>query len=194
MKIIVTEEQLRSMVLYEMTLAEIDDEALKADTNPTEKQAKAGNYRKAHVRVKGLPIAIENPKGSIRSGVDKNGHEWSVRMNNHYGYFNLTSGEGKDGDAVDVFLGPDIDDFENVYVVDQKNEKGEFDESKVMLGFTSKEQAKEAYFSNYSEGWNGFMAITGVTLRFFKKWLYDDMRQRKPFKDYVDVIKKKISK
>ena len=191
-RIILTEEQIRKVTLSEMTSSEIDLEARNTDTNPTEAQTKAGNYKKAHVRVKGLPIAIETPKGCVRSGKDKNGKEWSIVMKNHYGYFNLTDGDGKDGDAIDVFLGPDIDNFDNVYVVDQKNTKGEFDESKVMLGFTSKEQAKNAYMSNYSDDWKGFVAITGVSFKFFKKWLYDKQRQRKPFKDYVDVRKKKI--
>lgn len=192
MRLIINEDQARELVLAEMTSSEVDVEARNTNTSPTDGQKSAGNYKKAHVRVKGLPIAIENPKGSIRRGRNKDGTEWSIEMKNHYGYFNLTDGDGKDGDAIDVFLGPDIDDFDNVYVVDQKNEKGDFDESKVMLGFTSKEQARLAYMSNYQVGWDGFMGITGVPFKFFKKWLYDKMRQRKPFKDYVDVVKKKI--
>jgi Inorganic Pyrophosphatase len=36
---------------------------------PTEAQKTAGNYQKAHIRIHGLDISIENPKGSYRTGV-----------------------------------------------------------------------------------------------------------------------------
>ena len=111
-------------------------------------------------------------------------------MKNHYGYFNIT--KGKDGDAVDVFIGPDIENFDKVYCVDQKNSKGEFDETKVMLGFSSKESAKQAYLSNFSSDWKGFMKITGVSLKLFKKWLYRGRKQRQPFGDYVEIKKKQL--
>lgn len=56
------------------------------DTMPTEAQKEAGNYRKGKVTVAGLDITIENPKGSRRSGVSKDGTPWSVVMPAHYGY------------------------------------------------------------------------------------------------------------
>lgn len=190
-KIIVNESQLRLM-LNEIASAEIDERTQDVDLNPTEGQKQAGNYKMAHISVKGMEIAIENPKGSKRYYTDeKTGEKKFNVMNNHYGYFNIT--KGKDGDAVDVFIGPDIDNFENVYCVDQNNKEGEFDETKVMLGFTSKEQAKQAYLSNYSPGWKGFRAITGVSIKHFKKWLYRGRKQRQPFADYVYIQKKKIT-
>jgi hypothetical protein len=73
------------------------------NTQPTEAQKEAGNYKKAHITVQGFDITIENPKGSIRSGVDENGKTWSNTMQSHYGYFKRT--EGKDGDQIDVFIG-----------------------------------------------------------------------------------------
>ena len=170
-----------------ITFEKIEDEAGKANTSPTEKQREAGNYSKGHISVKGMRIAIENPKGSRRYYAG--GKKYNV-MNNHYGYFNVT--KGKDGDAVDVFLGPDIEDFDKVYCIDQNNEKGEFDETKVMLGFSSKEEAKEAYMSNYSPDWKGFRDITSVSIKDFKKWLYRGRKQRQPFADYVYIQKKKI--
>ena len=189
-KVIVSESQLR-VILNEIASVEIDERTKDVDLTPTDAQKEASNYRMAHFFVKGMKIAIENPKGSKRYYTDeKTGEKKYVVMNNHYGYFNIT--KGKDGDAVDVFIGPDIDNFENVYCVDQNNKKGEFDETKVMLGFTSKEQAKAAYMSNYSPGWTGFRAITGVSLKHFKKWLYRGRKQRQPFADYVYVQKKKI--
>lgn len=161
------------------------------NTAPTEGQKEAGNYKMGHIVIDGMDISIENPKGSYRRGKDRNGKEWKVLMHNDYGYF--TKSKGYDGDAVDVFIGPHIDSYDKVYVVDQNNSKREFDESKVMLGFKSKEEAKAAYLSNYSKDWKGFRKITGVSLKLFKKWLYRGRKQRIPFGDYVEIKKKKLN-
>ena len=170
-----------------MLKIEIDKRCEDVNLHPTDPQKTAGNYKMGHISVKGMKIAIENPAGSRR--YYGNNGQYNV-MKNHYGYFNVT--KGKDGDAVDVFLGPDIDDFENVYCVDQNKANGEFDETKVMLGFSSKEEAKEAYMSNYSPDWKGFRDITSVNIKDFKKWLYRGRKQRQPFADYVYIQKKKL--
>ena len=185
-----TRQEILSGMLTEMTSSEINRRANEADTTATQAQKEAGNYRMGHVRVKGMQISIENPKGSKRYYVENGVEKFNV-IKNHYGYF--TKSLGKDGDAVDVFLGPNVENFERVYCVDQ-NKKGsnEFDETKVMLGFNSKEEAKEAYLSNYSPGWSGFMAITSVPLKTFKKWLYRGRKQRIPFKNYVEIKKKQL--
>jgi len=190
-KLRLTEEQLRK-VIYETTMQEINAETKNVNLNPTQPQKEAGNYRMGHISVKGMKIAIENPKGSKRRYIENGEEKYNV-MKNHYGYFNVT--KGKDGDAVDVFIGPEIENFENVYCVDQKKKgtKNEFDETKVMLGFKSKEEAKTAYLSNYSPGWDGIMSVTGVPLKTFKKWLYRGRKQRQPFADYVEIQKKKLN-
>ena len=159
------------------------------DTSPTEKQIKAGNYAKGHVTINGYRITIENPKDSYRKGKDPNGKEWKVKMKNDYGYFLQT--KGKDGDAIDVFIGPKLDS-KQIFVVDQKI-NGVFDESKVMMGFDNETDAKNAYMNNYSEGWKGFWKITSVDDRIFRKWLYDGHRQRLPFFKYVEIKKNKNS-
>jgi predicted ABC-type ATPase len=191
MKIILTEEQFKH-IIAEMSTETIDTEAKNVNTNPTDPQKEAGNYKMGHISIKGMKISIENPVGSQRKFKKEDGSEGSVTMKNHYGYFGGTSGNGKDGDAVDVFIGPNPEGFERVYVIDQNKKDGSFDESKVMLGFDSKEQAKEAYMSNYNPGWTGFRAITSVSLRLFKKWLYRGNKQRKPFAEYVEIQKKKL--
>ena len=61
-----------------------------------------------------------------------------------------------------------------------------------MLGFDSKEEAKNAYLSNYEPNWKGFMGITSVSLKLFKKWLYRGRKQRQPFRDYVEIKKKQL--
>lgn len=161
------------------------------NTSPTEAQKKAGNYAMGHIVIDGMEITIENPKGSYRKGKDRNGKEWKCLMHNDYGYF--TKSKGYDGDAVDVFIGPDIDDYDKVYVVDQNNSKREFDESKVMLGFKSKKEAKAAYLSNYSKDWKGFRKITGVSLKLFKKWLYRGRKQQQPFANYVEIKRNQLN-
>ena len=189
-KILVNENQLRRMLL-EIASSEVDVRANEAELNPTEAEKAAGNYKMGHVSVRGMKIAIENPKGSKRYYKNEKGEQQYNVMKNHYGYFNIT--KGKDGDAVDVFLGPNLDDFENVFCVDQNNKNGEFDETKVMLGILSKDEAKAAYLANYSPTWRGFRDITGVSLNTFKKWLYRGRKQRQPFADYVEIQKKQLN-
>ena len=168
----------------------IEERTKEVDTNPTEGQKKAGNYKMAHVYFSGFKITIENPKGSKRYWKDENGKEGFNVIKNHYGYF--SNSLGHDGDHIDVFLG-DNQESDKIYIVDQNNKEGEFDESKVMLGFDSKKEAKEAYLSNFTPDWKGFRSITGVKKSFFKKWLYDGHKQQKPFADYVDVVKKQLN-
>ncbi len=189
-KIITTETQFN--FLLEITKKEINDRCKNVNLFPTDPQKEAGNYKMGHISVKGMRISIENPKGSKRyyGEKDENGNRKYNVMKQHYGYFNVT--KGKDGDAVDVFIGPNIEDFENVYCVDQNTKDGDFDETKVMLGFNGKEEAKEAYLSNYEPGWKGLRNITAVSLKTFKKWLYRGRKQRQPFADYVQIQKKKI--
>ena len=159
----------------------LHEEELKVDTNPTEAQKEAGNYKKGHIKINGFDVTIEQPDGSVRSGKDASGKKWSQVMNNTYGYIRGT--EGVDGDHIDVFLGPDMNS-DMVYVVDQVNTDGSFDEHKVMMGFSSLEDARSAYLSNYEDGWQGLGNITGVALDEFKKWIDSSIRKTKPFSDY----------
>lgn len=154
------------------------------DRNPTEAQKEAGNYRKGHVKIDGFNVTIENPKGSVRSGKDADGNEWSVTMNNDYGYIRGT--EGVDGDHIDVFLS-DNPDAGDVFVIDQVNADGSFDEHKVMYGFKSALAAKRAYLANYSAGWKGLGNITRVTKEEFRKWIDSSNRKTKPFAEYKSV-------
>nr|UVX78433.1 MAG: Large polyvalent protein-associated domain 13 [Bacteriophage sp.] len=160
------------------------DEELKVNTNPSEAQKEAGNYKKGHIKINGFDVSIEQPVGSVRSGKDASGKEWSQVMNNTYGYIRGT--ESVDGDHIDVFLGPDMNS-DMVYVVDQVNTDGSFDEHKVMMGFSSLEDARSAYLSNYEEGWQGLGNITGVALDEFKKWIDSSTRKTKPFSEYRSV-------
>lgn len=156
------------------------------NTEPTDAQKEAGNYKKGHVKIDGFDVSIEQPKGSVRSGVDGDGKAWSQKMNNTYGYIRGT--EGVDGDHIDVFLSDNLDGWNGtVYVVDQVNKDGSFDEHKVMYGFNSEEEARKAYLSNYEDGWDGDGGITGVSKDEFKKWIDSSHRKTKPFAEYKNV-------
>lgn len=166
------------------------------DTNPTDGQKEAGNYKKGHVKVAGFNISIEQPRGSVRSGTDANGKKWSVTMNNTYGY--MTDNVGVDGDHLDVFLSNDIDswDQQNVYVVDQYNLDGTFDEHKVMLGFNDRDDATGAYFSNYDSSWRTSkrkIITSTVPMDIFKKWIESSNRKTKPIAEY-SLVKEHLQK
>ncbi|ENX57663.1 MULTISPECIES: PLxRFG domain-containing protein [Acinetobacter] len=138
---------------------------------PTPAQIEAGNYKKGHIKFKGLDISIENPKGSNRSGKRPDGTEWSHTMSDHYGYIKRT--EGADSEQIDTYIGKNPDS-DQVFIVDQLDqETGGFDEHKVMLGFDSQEAATSAYKSNFDEGWK-VGPIRSMKINQFKDWLKND--------------------
>lgn len=158
------------------------------ETNPSDAQKESGNYKKGHIKFGGYDYTIENPKGSTRSGKDADGKEWKVTMHDTYGY--IRGKFGKDGDHLDMFINDkaDLDNWNgDVFVVDQVNPDGSFDEHKVMYGYDSMDDAKKAYLANYSDGWQGLGDITGVSKDEFDKWLDTSKRKLKPFKDYAKV-------
>jgi len=163
---------------------EVQAQREQTETNPTEAQKEAGNYRKGHIKVDGYDIALENPKGSTRSGKDANGKEWSITMKHDYGYIRGT--KGTDGNHIDVYLS-DNPTAGNVYVVDQVNQRtGDFDEHKVMYGFNSMEEAVQAYRDQYEDGWK-VGTVTEVSREEFKKWVDSSVRKTKPFAEYKSV-------
>ena len=160
------------------------EEEAKVDTNPTEAQKEAGNYKKGHIKVDGLNITIEHPKGSIRRGTDANGKQWESEMHNTYGYIRGT--ESVDGDHIDIFLSDNPTEGK-VFVVDQVNQRtGDFDEHKVMYGFNSMEEAVQAYRDQYEDGWK-VGTVTEVSREEFKKWVDSSVRKTKPFAEYKSV-------
>lgn len=205
-KVSEAEQQLRTLehqeeeMMEEATSYEINDETApfadrletaisETETNPTDAQKKAGNYKKGHLSFGGYDFTVETPKGVTRSGKDEQGKPWSVTMHDTYGY--ILGKIGVDGDHIDMFINDaaDLDTFDgNVYVVDQVNpETGEFDEHKVMYGYPSEEAATEAYLANYSKGWKGLGKVTSVPKATFDKWLESSDRKTKPFRDYAMI-------
>ena len=175
------QENAETSLQSEVTRAEQQTNA-----EPTEGQKEAGNYKKGRVKVGPFDVVIEQPRGSVRSGVDANGKAWETTMQNTYGYFGGT--KGVDGDAIDVFLAHNLDEWDGttVFVVDQYNPDGSFDEHKVMLGFNSQEEAEAAYFANYEADWakTHRTEVTAVPLADFNEWVKSNKRKTKAFAEY----------
>ena len=108
-----------------------------------------------HFELNGLPITIENQAGTVRKGTDQAGNDWAVQLKAHYG--EIRGSIGADGDYVDCFINPDYMPDEQslegpVFIVNQHDPyTGEFDEVKVMIGWTDIESAKQAYAENYED-------------------------------------------
>ena len=184
------EEKIREAAASAPSLGErIAEAEATVNTEPTEAQKEAGNYRKGHVQVGTFDVTIENPKGSKRSGTDADGTPWETTMTHTYGYIKGT--KGVDGDHIDVYLSSDIDDWDGrkVFVVDQYNPDGTFDEHKVMLGFNDRDEAYSAYLSNYEKGWEDGRRLdcTEVNLEDFEKWIESSKRKTKAFAEYKRV-------
>ena len=143
-------------------------------TEPTEAQKEAGNYKKAHVQAYGLDIAIESPLGTERSGKNKDGREWRQVLHADYGY--IKGSVGFDKDHVDVFIAPGFDPEATlpVFVVNQVNKSGKFDEHKAIFGTATEEEAMALYNSNYEDGWTGGKSVVRFSQEGFKDWVFSE--------------------
>jgi N12 class adenine-specific DNA methylase len=154
---------------------------------PSEAQKEAGNYKMGHLsgeEVQGLRISVENPQGSTRSGTSPDGAAWSNTMAAHYGY--VKGSEAADGDHVDVFVGPHAATAPTVYVVDQINADGSYDEAKALMGFNSEAEALAAYKGSYSKGWK-VGPVTAMSMDEFKAALADG-RLKKPLSPSLNKL------
>lgn len=135
----------------------------------------------------GLKISIENKKGSVRRGVDKDGHQWATKMHFDYGY--IRGSEGTDGDHVDCYLGDNMD-AKKVYIVHQNDPvTHKYDEDKCMLGFDTLEDAKKAYLMQYDRP--EFLGkIDTMDFDEFKEFiLLKRNHGKKIIKSYTDFVK-----
>ncbi len=99
--------------------------------------------------VQGLPIAIENRRGSVREGENDDGSKWRTKFKVPYGYIEGT--KGKDGEEIDAYVGPDKE-APKAFVVQQHKDDGKgHDEDTVMLGFPSKAKAEKAFLDHYDD-------------------------------------------
>lgn len=177
-------EEIKKEVLSYDRPPEVQKEVEQVNVIPTDAQKEAGNYKKGHIKLSGMDVSIENPAGSERRGKSPEGKEWSSKINHDYGYIRGTKGadayRGNNTDQLDVFMNPGIkeDESRDVFIVNQKDPKtGKFDEHKIMVGFTNKNEAAKAYFSNYEKGWKGMKSIVRMPMDKFKEWAYSDQTQ-----------------
>jgi hypothetical protein len=163
----------------------IDHAADQAKHNPSPAQIDSGVYPKGHFAWNGLDITIETPAGRTRHVTTQEGVHHHVVMPAHYGYIRGTI--GNDGMQVDCYMGkhPKSD---RVWVIDQvhahsgpdhdpeggHHEKGQFDETKCMLGYRTEAEA----MADYLDGWDSpadgrahFGGVTELTVAAFKDWL-----------------------
>jgi hypothetical protein len=138
---------------------------------PTDPQKHAGNYKKAHWKLHGLDISIENLAGSTRSGIDPDGNHWEVVMPYHYGYIKKTT--GADGDHLDVAIGPLLGLHDEAHIINQLDPKtGSFDEHKVFIGFPTRESAISAFRQGRSDNPDEVMgAVITVPIKELKRWI-----------------------
>lgn len=115
------------------------------------------------VSYRGLPITIEYKKGTVRSGIDKEGNPWQQEMFHHYGYF--TNILGEDCEELDVYYNPDSKSDKIFRITQLDVLTKEFDEYKIMLGFSNIEDAKQGYLVHYPDEWIGFGGIEEITFK-----------------------------
>jgi hypothetical protein len=114
--------------------------------------AEAGNKiafkLQGHTEHQKIQIAIENRKGSVRKGTDKDGKPWRTVMKMPYGFVKGT--KGADGEEIDCYVGPHKD-APNAYVVHQRKSDGTgYDEDKILFGHANKKDAVAAYLQHYN--------------------------------------------
>lgn len=166
---------------------DVDLAAKTADTTPSPQRVAAGNYRKGHVKVLGLDVTIETPRGSARSGISPEGRPWSRVMNHHYGYIKGTV--GADGQHLDVLLGDQPHNpTRQVFVVDQQKPGGGFDEHKVLMGFRNQRAAEQAYKSEYPKDWQGMGRVRAMSVPEFKQWAKGPARDEARVGPVADTV------
>lgn len=134
------------------------------------------SYRRGRLTFQGIPIVIENPKGSIRRGFGPDGRPWANTLQAHYGFIARTF--GMDGDGVDVFVGPHPDSTFVLIIHQIDPATGEPDEDKVCVGFKTALEAKTAYLGSYQKGWKGLGSATPTTVQGLKDWIAEGQTER----------------
>ena len=157
----------------------VDERANEAERSPSAARRRAGNYRMGHLRIGPLDISIENPAGTRRR---PDRPDWPP-LPHHYGYVRGT--RGADGDHVDCFVRVGTDDGwrGDVFVIDQVDPEGRFDEHKVMLGWRTRGRAVRDYLCAYQPGWR-VGPVTRLSFDEFCEWL-DGGDTRRPLTDQV---------
>ncbi len=132
------------------------------------------------MQLHGLDIKVEYAKGERRSGIGKDGKRWvGPPMPCSYGAIKNT--RAKDGEQVDAYIGPDRNS-DKVFVLDQLNGDGRYDEAKILFGFRSKDDALGAYSRAFSDGnaRDRIGSVTELSPDKFCDWLSNPANTKKP--------------
>jgi len=135
---------------------------------PKPEMEKFAGEPKRQITIKGIKMKIELEKGDIRRGVNKaTGEPWEKEMFAAYGHIPKT--RGHDGETVDIYL-KDPGFYAEVYCVKQLKKDGTHDEDKLMVGFSSADEAIECYKKHVP------------------KWCFGSMQTLtwSEFEDYID--------
>lgn len=130
-----------------------------------------------HSAFAGMPVVIENLKGTVRRGEAPDGTQWATVAPVDYGEF--PNVDGVDGDPLDVYIGPNKES-QKVFIIDQVDpDSGEFDEHKVMVGFGSLYEALDAYHKAFNDGKSVKRVgdVTPMSLGEFRIWKDSDRTQ-----------------
>lgn len=137
---------------------------------------------KRQTTLNGVTLKIELEPGDVRSGKGPDGKTWEKKMSVCYGHIPRTIGD--DGETVDVYLNED-GPLDNVYVVHQKKENGQHDEDKCMLGFSSEDEAVEAY-KKHGPSW-GLGKVTELSWDEFKDDYLTEHAKEAADKDLIRI-------
>lgn len=122
-----------------------------------------------HVEFQGIPIAIENRKGTTRRWTDATGEQGQTKMAFPYGYIKRTN--GADEDEIDCYVGPDPRS-PTAFVVHQLDPAtGVYDEDKILIGFGSQVQAHAAWAWHHTQAELAFGGMTPMTIDQLKRWV-----------------------
>lgn len=207
-RVVFSRTQIKSAIgnagTFKPGIGHLNKAAAPAASSATPAQLDAGNYRKPKRAFQGLRISIENPRGSVRSGIGPGGKRWRTRMRWDYGY--ILGSEGVDGDHVDCYVGPD-DSATHAYVVHQRKAGAwdRFDEDKVMLGFRSESAARRAYLAHYDDA--RFLGpVTAIPMDAFARKVLasrgnprmlkaqgSDSAPADPHPQYMEAIRRKLA-
>ena len=135
------------------------------------RKSEKGRKLQGRINFQGLNISIENRKGSIRYGVDSDGHSWKTKMNYPYGRIIGVQRLGHDGDHIDCYVG-DNRQSDKVYIIHIKNcVTGKYDEDKIMLGFNNQKEVIAAFKTQYDNFSKIFDGIEKMSIYEFKECL-----------------------
>lgn len=154
------------------------------DRKPSDAAKEAGNYQKGKFSWHGETISVENPKGSTRSGTDKGGKRWEVKLPATYGY--ILGTQARDHDHVDCYVGDDHAS-KKVWVIDQVDDKGRYDEPKCLLSFPSREEAVKTYINAFSDnkGRDRIGSVTEMSIPEFRAWANSPAAKKPLAKGYA---------